>query len=482
MRAHAVDDVDDVERVAAVVRACALATYDARGREKTSKDAYTTLCAFCIVERNDAASARGTCYVAAFATGTKCVPMANRARDGGAIGDCHAEVLARRALTRWLQREYAEARDGRASVFEVTRERGAGCDEETAWDEILGAGNRVRMRAGVEVHAYCSQSPCGDASVFELPSEARRGDGGAEASTATVKRAKTTGGAGGGAGVTGAKILTDMNGGGGGGGGADPERDRPTQEVGAVRWKPGRGAPSFCLSCSDKMCRWQMHGLQGTLMRLVAREAIKPRSICVSIPNVCEERAEETKRVVALALKRAIVKRARLDDSQSDDRVEPRCVAVDAPSDDLSSYRAVVDGDRVASPTCVTYVAPSRSTFEFNDAVGAVDIASGRVERLLGAIGFLHGYGKKCRASGAASSALCARELCASFDADVLSRLPPRARRAMENKPYAAIKREFRAFRSRDFWIPSSPPLPGKDKSDHESFVPFPRRVRSAAP
>ena len=441
MRAHAVDDVDDVERVAAVVRACALATYDARGREKTSKDAYTTLCAFCIVERNDAASARGTCYVAAFATGTKCVPMANRARDGGAIGDCHAEVLARRALTRWLQREYAEARDGRASVFEVTRERGAGCDEETAWDEILGAGNRVRMRAGVEVHAYCSQSPCGDASVFELPSEARRSDGG-----------------------------------------ADPERDRPTQEVGAVRWKPGRGAPSFCLSCSDKMCRWQIHGLQGTLMRLVAREAIKPRSICVSIPNVCEERAEETKRVVALALKRAIVKRARLDDSQSDDRVEPRCVAVDAPSDDLSSYRAVVDGDRVASPTCVTYVAPSRSTFEFNDAVGAVDIASGRVERLLGAIGFLHGYGKKCRASGAASSALCARELCASFDADVLSRLPPRARRAMENKPYAAIKREFRAFRSRDFGIPSSPPLPGKDKSDHESFVPFPRRVRSAAP
>lgn len=276
--------------------------------------------------------------------------------------------------------------------------------------------------------------------------------------------------------------MTDMNGGGGGGGGADPERDRPTQEVGAVRWKPGRGAPSFCLSCSDKMCRWQMHGLQGTLMRLVAREAIKPRSICVSIPNVCEERAEETKRVVALALKRAIVKRARLDDSQSDDRVEPRCVAVDAPSDDLSSYRAVVDGDRVASPTCVTYVAPSRSTFEFNDAVGAVDIASGRVERLLGAIGFLHGYGKKCRASGAASSALCARELCASFDADVLSRLPPRARRAMENKPYAAIKREFRAFRSRDFGIPSAPPLPGKDKSDHESFVPFPRRVRSAAP
>ena len=65
------------------------------------------------------------------------------------------------------------------------------------------------MRAGVEVHAYCSQSPCGDASVFELPSEARRGDGGAEASTATVKRAKTTGGAGGGAGVTGAKIFTE---------------------------------------------------------------------------------------------------------------------------------------------------------------------------------------------------------------------------------------------------------------------------------
>lgn len=109
-------------------------------------------------------------------------------------------------------------------------------------------------------------------------------------------------------------------------------------------------------------------------------------------------------------------------------------------------YCVVVDGDRVASSTCVTYVASSRLTFEFNDVVGVVDIVFGCVECFFGVIGFFYGYGKKCCVFGVVFFVLCARELCVFFDVDVLFRFSFRARRAMENKLYVVIKCEFCVF------------------------------------
>jgi len=343
---------------------------------------------------------------------------------------------------------------------------------------------KVRLRRGVTVHAYCSQSPCGDASVFRVPDGASaRGEGGEDGrEVVRVKRAKTTGAGGGGAGTTGAKMWSAETSGGGGGGG-DPERARATQERGAIRWKPGRGEPSFCLSCSDKLCRWQMVGLQGKLLRLVAPEAITLRSISVSIPRVREEFEEETKRVVQEALKRAIVDRVREDDAD-DAAAAPTCVAVSPARDGLSSYDAVVEGAGVASPISSVYIAPPSHALA-ESSTASVDAPKGaqtppRVERILGAVGYLAGFNKKCRENGTASSSLSARRMCESFDRDVLSFTHPSVRESLRAKSYADVKATCATLagaprqRANPIALALLSPLPGKDKSFAESFVPFP--------
>ena len=414
-------------------------------------------------------------YVVSAASGTKCAALRHRSREGDGVADAHAETLAVRAFRRWLHGETRALAEGRRSVW--TRAEG-GVDERGG----VGAVARVRLRRGVAVHAYCSQSPCGDASVFRVPDGASAGPGadpGADA-RGRVKRAKTTGAEGGGAGTTGAKIWSAETL--GGGGGSDPERERATQERGAIRWKPGRGDPSFCLSCSDKLCRWQMVGLQGKLLRLIAPEAIRLRSISVAIPRVREEFEDETKRVVQEALKRAIVDRVREDGREGDEEDAPTCVAVPPGSDGSSSYDAVVAGAGVASPISSVYIAPPSHVLTESSSVTAPKDAKAppRVERILGAVGYLAGFNKKCRANGAAASSLSARRLCESFDRDVLSHAHPSVRESLRAKSYAQVKATCAALagspptRRNPVAVALLSPLPGKDKSFAESFIPFP--------
>ena len=466
-----------------------------RGGVAIDDDAYAALSAFVVMEwdfddARKASPTRARCV--SLATGTKCVGFNTRAPDGGGVADAHAEVLARRAFARWLHVEYAAFADGKTSVFE--RDDGLG-DVHGGCALKVPVESMVRLRRGVEVHVYCSQSPCGDASVFELRAT-NAGDfdfgdirGGRTTSTSGIernKRAKTTGLAGGGAGTTGAKIMS-VETRAGGGGGADPERDRATKELGAIRWKPGRGDPSFCLSCSDKLCRWSMFGLQGRLMRLVARDPITPSSVCVSTPRVREEDEDEAKRVVESALKRAIVDRVECGESGDANGIDAEiedaslmCVAV-APADrtNLSSYEAVANGAAVAAPVSTVYIAPPTWAMDVEEDANELS----RVERILGACGYLQGSGKKSRASGAGSSALSARKMCESFDACVLSRLPSSVRDALRLKTYAEVKSACaprRALSRAPSKRASNPiaerlaePIPGKDKDSIESFVPF---------
>jgi len=391
---------DDIARERDIAR-CVLSTYaslHANGKPRRSQ--YTSLCAFVVSERANARDAsRAFTRVVALGTGTKSIPFRARDSHGYAVADNHAEVIARRSLKRWMMEQWRAVAEGECawSAFELDvesdRDRDVRCgrgNDGTTFDRecdettnertrTRSRGAFVRLKPGVEFHAYCSQSPCGDASVFDRPrmkgvretegecvdigigkpSTTSEGEG-----RARMKRAKTNGASGGGAGATGAKLVAKR------GDGVDSSRDREhgvkSQKLGAARIKPGRGDASDCMSCSDKLCRWCCVGLEGALLSTMLREPIRLSSVTVAMPNIDDderdddgELQETLKQNVLNALKRALETRMDVPGVSASTRGMFRSptLVVGAPSDpSLTSYDGVRNGDRVACPTTISHI------------------------------------------------------------------------------------------------------------------------------
>ena len=88
--------------------------------------------------------------VVALGTGTKVINGEYLSDSGLAINDCHAEVIARRALVRFLffQLELFTKGQEEVSIFEQKK------------------NGKFVLKAGVSFHLYISTTPCGDARVF----------------------------------------------------------------------------------------------------------------------------------------------------------------------------------------------------------------------------------------------------------------------------------------------------------------------------
>lgn len=170
------------------------------------------------------------------------------------------QVLARRALLRYFLHEIGLARKGRPSIFVST-----GSSEDLSEARFDSPRDRLlTLRPDVAFHLFTSHTPCGDASIF--PKDDKTND---DLKSSSVKRSSTDDDA---VGLnvkkrkiddkvddihrTGAKCLNHE---------ARQDTRLPGSgyhTIGAVRTKPGRGDRTLSVSCSDKLLRWNLTGVQ----------------------------------------------------------------------------------------------------------------------------------------------------------------------------------------------------------------------------
>ena len=163
--------------------------------------------------------------VVAVSTGTKCVSGEYMSVSGAALNDCHAEIVSRRCLLALLYRELEALAMGAAS---------------TLLEEAPEGG--YRLQHNLRLHLYINTAPCGDARIFS-PHEAEQGD---EGDRHPNRRAR-------------GQLRTKIE---SGEGTIPVKADQDVQTWDGVL----QGGRLLTMSCSDKVARWNLLGLQGALL------------------------------------------------------------------------------------------------------------------------------------------------------------------------------------------------------------------------
>ena len=264
----------------------------------------------------------------------QCKYLCQEQLKGMVLHDSHAEVLARRGLMKVLLREISDD----LAIFEKTKEHGArdqsthdyprksrtllqrGCDKSNP-NEIA-----YEIKHNIQLHLYISDSPCGDASIYDIAPVYNASKGN---SNENIN-------------FTGAKIIMppsfDIRSGDtqnftpcGEKNNADTPTDKEpksngncndnpihnvsiarekTQITSALRLKSGKSnipnhLRSFSMSCSDKICKWMVLGLQGHgILNYFLSKPIMLSSVVVSHDHRATASSQKK------ALERALLHRA----------------------------------------------------------------------------------------------------------------------------------------------------------------------------
>ncbi|XP_068154399.1 double-stranded RNA-specific editase Adar isoform X3 [Drosophila tropicalis] len=165
--------------------------------------------------------------VISVSTGTKCVSGEHMSVNGAVLNDSHAEIVSRRCLLKYL---YAQL--------------DLQCNQATAYQSIFVRNTDglypYKLKSGVHFHLYINTAPCGDARIFS-PHE---NDTGVDKHPNRKARGQ---------------LRTKIESG---------EGTIPVKSSDGIQTWDGvlQGSRLLTMSCSDKIARWNIVGIQGSLL------------------------------------------------------------------------------------------------------------------------------------------------------------------------------------------------------------------------